>query len=412
MSMASSSETPLFNDEQQREAFVALFDGSPAPRRRRKRARIAKSALWKTPSGWRLRYPEHKADGRWIRPTVLLGTFRTRAKAEAEALRFLEARSVAPGTSPPWAEFSARYLRECMPRMRRESQATTRSVIARHIDPQFGELCLHEVGARIQAWVDEMRDADPPVPLSSMKHRVGVLRTMLAEAQASGLVVFIPARLKWPKAHRVRRAPSSLTFTADEQRTVLAAAGFPLKAALALGFYAGLRPSETAGLDWRLCDCKGRRLIIAQQRARHGEVTLPKTKSSEGSIAMVPELALILERYYRYLRKRDFAASPHYLFPNRAGRPLSASTLRVRHLYPLLEGLGLPLRGLHACRHAFADRLLESGARIDLIKAALRHSSLQATERYLSKAQPAEVVAAITKAAALGSAVGEITEQG
>jgi len=125
---------------------------------------------------------------------------------------------------------------------------------------------------------------------------------------------------------------------------------------------------------------------------------------------IVPELASILERYYLHQRKSAFASAPGYLFPGRDGRAMSAATLRVRHLYPMLEGLDLPRRGLHACRRAFADRMLESGASIRDIQAALRHSSLRTTERYLSESQPAEVVAAIRKAAQLGSGLGEIAE--
>jgi len=411
-----ASESPFLNLEQVDASWLmAELDGTnKAPPRARKRTKVSKSALRNTPAGWRLRYASHKVDGRWIRPTILLGSFPDRVTAEAEALRFLDARQQnepAPGTSPPWQEYSARYMRESVPRMRRESQSTTRSVITCHIDPQFADLQLHEVGARIQQWIDVMRDAKSPVPLSSMKHRVGVLKTMLTEAGSQGLAVFIPSRLKWPKAHRVRRPHGVLSFTACEQRTILATAVWPLKIALALGFFAGLRPSESVGLEWRLCDLKNRQLIISQQRGRHGEVALPKTQSSEACIDIVPELAEILERYYRDQRKQNFALAPVYLFPNRGGQPLSSATLRTRHLYPLLEGLGMPQRGLHACRRAFADRLLDSGAPVTIIQAALRHSNLQTTVRYLSKPQPLDVVAAIRKAAEFGSGLYEIAEK-
>jgi integrase len=381
-------------------ALQAALDEPEPARRSRKRA-IAKSSLWQTASGdWHFRFRDGRdAEGKWRRPTVNLGRFPTRAAAAAEARRILAGRRAtrrAETASPGWLDYSARYCRERLPYLRRETRTTTKSVITRHLDPRFGRLKLHQVGDAIQAWIDEMVNTDPPVPLSTVRHRVGILKTMLNAAAEAGLAVALPGRVRYPTGSRRKRSHQVLTFTVDEQALLLKRAEFPLRAALALGFYLGLRPGEIAGLEWRLIDFTAERIRIEQQLGRDGTLLPTKTAGSATVLAMPDALVTIL----RAFRTRG---AHRYVFEGETGAPLGLPQLRVRQLYPLLERLGLPQRGFHACRRAFADRLVAAGADIRQVQAALRHSTLQWTERYLSPAAPADVAAAIENAARLGA---------
>jgi site-specific recombinase XerC len=322
--------------------------GSAIGKRRRKI--VPESALRRGVRGWYLRYRTGKDEaGRWLRPSSFLGPFSelaTRAAAQQAAELFLAKilpAERAPGASPPWSTFCESYLRDRVPLMRYESQRTTRSVIRNHVSPQFTRLRVHEVSAaRIQTWIVHMRERRTPV--STIRHRVGILITMLHAAAAGGLSAEIPSRLLYPKTHKVKRTHDEVTFTPEEASALIAAAVFPWRVAFALALYSGLRASEIAGLEWKHVDLAGARLTIAQQ-AQHGETVLPKSDDSVATIDMPRELVELLEAY-----RRECPAEARFLFVNRAGRPITSGTIRDRHLNPLCARLGIPRKGLHARR--------------------------------------------------------------
>lgn len=376
-----------------------------AAERSRARRRIAKSSLWKTANGdWHFRYDAGvNAAGKRRRPTVNFGAQRDRATAERLASAFLDRlkRPARATSSIVWREFSAMYVEKIVPTLARESRATARSVIACHLDPRFGGMLLHAVRDHVQDWIDAQAASDPPVPLSTMRQRYGVLRAVLRAAVRRRVITVdhLPDRPQWPRGRLNKRPHELLTFTAAEQRQLLEAAPWPLRAAVALGFLAGLRPAEVVGVEWSLVDLKSGRLTIRQQ-AQHGDVAPLKTEASAAVIQMPAELVAVLAAYRRASRREALAAGRvcRFLFEHE-GAALSHARLRARHLYPLLDRLKLPPRGLHACRRAFSDRLLEAGATLPEIQAALRHRTLDATQRYLSQAPNALVTAAIARAA-------------
>lgn len=384
-------------------AESAITAGSSSARGRRQR--IAKSSLWKTANGdWHYRYDAGvTAEGKRRRPTLNFGPQRDRAAAERLALAFRDGlkRPARVSTSAVWRDFSALYVEKIVPTLARESRPTARSVITCHLDKRFGGLLLHAVREHVQAWIDEQATSDPPVPLSTIKQRYGVLRAVLRAAVRRKVITaeHLPDRPEWPRARLNKRPHEALTFTATEQRQLLDCSPWPLRAALALGFHVGLRPGEIVGLEWPLVDLESGRLTVRQQ-AQHGDVVPLKTEASAAVIQMPPELVAVLAAYRRVVRREALAAghARRFLFEHE-GAALSHARLRSRQLYPLLERLKLTQRGLHACRRAFSDRLLEAGATLPEIQAALRHRTLDATQRYLSQAPSALVTAAIARAA-------------
>lgn len=384
---------------------AALAAAPPAPLEPGSRPRIPKSALWKHGGTWRFRYDAGRnANGRRYRPTVALGRCRDRAAAERAAVRFLASRPrLKRGAALiTWGAFSPVYREQCVPRLGDGTQASAASVIVRHLDPRFSNLPLHAVREHVQPWIDEQIGVG--VPLSTARHRFKVLAAALAEAVRRELLgaEHVPKDVIWPRAPRVKRPRDLLTFTLDEQTQILGAAKGALRSALALGFYVGFRPAESSGLEWRDVELSDRRLAIRQQ-ARGGRPVALKTPSSNATMTMPTALVAILATQYRQARREGLQAgrTPRFVLENADGAPLSTATLRTRELYPLLDALGLARRGLHACRRAFADRLLAAGTPITEIQTALRHATLAATQAYLSEGQPAAVAAAIERAARL-----------
>jgi site-specific recombinase XerD len=146
--------------------------------------------------------------------------------------------------------------------------------------------------------------------------------------------------------------------TAAELHEVLERGGEPIRTAMLLAAYGGLRVADIVGL---------RREDITKETIRiaHGK---------GGRAAMVPTHKLIWE----HLRDRP----PGLIITNRAGEPL-APALLSRCAGRRFAVLGMSDMHLHRGRHYFATALLRSGANVRVVQELMRHSSLATTAKYL-----------------------------
>ena len=105
------------------------------------------------------------------------------------------------------------------------------------------------------------------------------------------------------------------------------------QAAIALQFFAGLRPGEARGVCWE--DFSGKRLTIRQSVWRT-KVSTPKTQGSVGTVPVIEPLLRILTD----LREADGnpATGPILRGP-RDGKPLNLDNVERRVLSPILKGL-------------------------------------------------------------------------
>jgi integrase len=151
--------------------------------------------------------------------------------------------------------------------------------------------------------------------------------------------------------------------------------------------FGGLRRGELVALRWRDVDFAGRKLIV--RRALSGETEVRSTKSRRARQVPLPtQGATALER----LRQRgDFTGLDDYVFASRLGRRLDPSALR-RRFERARDAAGLePLR-FHDLRHTYGSLLVAGGIDLPSVKAAMGHSHITTTERYLH-ARPAGALA-------------------
>lgn len=370
-------------------------------RDRRRRGAIAASALRRGAGGWHFRFVAGKNErGAWRKPTVFLGTFDElpdRAAAEAAAKRFLErtrpARS-APGTSPLWSRFAESYLEEHVRSLRDGTRRTQRSIITRHLS-RFDAMRLDEITpVKVQAFIWEMHGAG--ASLETIKQRIATLRAMLRDAKGRGFAVEVPSELIWPADDRAPRTHEEITFTREEATACLSIAESREKAAFALAMYVGLRVGEICGLEWRAVDLERAKLSVRQQ-VKRGRAVAPKTRGSVARLTLPAEVLEILTAW-----RAECPVGAHWLFPSpRRQGPICEDTLR-RALVRTCEAAGVEYKhGMHAFRRRFSDALIESGATLPVISAALRHRHLATTLRYLSPAHRPDVEAAVAAAASL-----------
>jgi integrase len=147
--------------------------------------------------------------------------------------------------------------------------------------------------------------------------------------------------------------------------------------------YAGLRRGELVALRWRDVDFVGRKLVV--RRALSGDTEVGSTKSRRAREVLLPDQAAC--SLDRLSRRDEFTGPDDYVFCSRLGRRLDPSALRRRYERARDAAALEPLR-FHDLRHTYGSLLVAGGIDLVSVKAAMGHSRITTTERYLH-ARPA-----------------------
>lgn len=157
--------------------------------------------------------------------------------------------------------------------------------------------------------------------------------------------------------------------------------------AVRLAAYTGLRRGELVALRWRDVDYAKRKLFV--RTAVSGDVLATSTKS--GKHREVPLSDQAIAALGRLQQRGDFTSPADFVLVNRAGGRIEGSALR-RRVGRAMTRAGLrPLR-FHDLRHTFGSLLIAAGVDIVTVQAAMGHSRITTTQRYLH-ARPAHEVA-------------------
>ncbi|HME01470.1 MAG TPA: tyrosine-type recombinase/integrase [Solirubrobacteraceae bacterium] len=155
--------------------------------------------------------------------------------------------------------------------------------------------------------------------------------------------------------------------------------------------YAGLRLGELLALRWRDVDFAGHALTIS--RAMSGGV---ESSTKSGRVRRVPLPDQAAAALKRLGERADYTAANQLVFCNVLGRTLDGSALR-RRFKRARDAAGLrPLR-FHDLRHTYGSLLAAGGVDLVTIQAAMGHSALSTTSRYLHARPASEQAAAFTQ---------------
>jgi integrase len=116
---------------------------------------------------------------------------------------------------------------------------------------------------------------------------------------------------------------------------------------------------------------------------------LRSTKSRRAREVPLPDQAAAA--FDRLSRRGEFTGPDDYVFANRFARRLDPSALR-RRFERARDAAGLESLRFHDLRHAYGSLLVAGGIDLASVKAAMGHSRLSTTERYL-QSRPADELA-------------------
>ena len=215
-------------------------------------------------------------------------------------------------------------------------------------------------------------------------------------AIAQGVTKENPAfAAKW--LHKVARTEKPPEYSLDEVRAMLTAlepVDIRAAVAVALAYFAALRPAEIRGLKWE--DYDGEELHISRSvwRQHVGET------KTEGSAASVP----VIEPLKGMLAKLGEAyGRGGYILQSSKHSPLDLNSLNVRTIAPALKAAGIAWRGFYPGRRGISSLVTDTSKNALNSKGLLRHSNPVTALKYYTRAQKDSIRRALEQIEALAT---------
>lgn len=181
-----------------------------------------------------------------------------------------------------------------------------------------------------------------------------------------------------------RPAPSKVeAYTADEQKKIIEYTKDPRGSnkVFYLLIATGMRTGEAIALTWDDVDLKNKCISINKTAVNYkGHMIVQNHPKTEQSIRKI----YLSDNTVKYLRKvkdvssKEEMKSNRLLMPNEHGNIFHTSALRSRWIKACAE-MDIPYKGIHALRHSWATRALESGIDIKTVSDILGHSNVVTT---------------------------------
>lgn len=238
----------------------------------------------------------------------------------------------------------------------------------RHILPSLGQLALRELSPDLISRWQAARLAEGSGPVA-VRQAMTLLGAILQRAVENGDLARNPTRYvrKAPLPHRSEVRPLS-PATIEQMRSAVDPRDATLISLLA---YAGLRPGEALGLEWR--DIREKTILI-ERSISLGEAKDTKTKAHR-TVRLLGALAADLREWrLRSGRPADRAL----VFPSDSGEVWQLGTYqawRARHFGRAKMAAGVPDARPYDLRHSYASLLLHEGRSVIYVARQLGHDA-------------------------------------
>ena len=276
-----------------------------------------------------------------------------------------EAASVAPGTSPCFADFLTEFQQD----FSGWSPVTWRGLsgVLRGLDGEFGKQLLSEITPRsIDRYLSRRRREDG-LSAATCNRYLAALKTLFKQARIWGYLEDLPTdALTMQKEGS--KVPDALTD--EELIRLLQHCTEPVYTIVVVAADTGMRKSEIGRLCWGDIDFDA------------GIITIRRTKN--GRFRAIPMTKRLREQLLAIMPAPPGPTATVFTHVN-VGRRLETAA----------KDAGIPHVHMHRLRHTFATRLRDRGVPLDRVMELLGHSSYQMVLRY-AKARPHQLVDAIS----------------
>jgi len=292
---------------------------------------------------------------------------------------------------PLFKAYAKRWIEELEKQSLRLSTRTSyRYHAEKHLIPYFGDMLLDEIGySQLKAFVLEQTKK---YRRDTVRLDIATMRLIFGEAFREGIVERSPvASLGKFIGGASRRKEKVDPFSLEELHQLEAkvqekhAAYYEFVLMMSR---TGVRIGEALGLQWKDLDLDKGIALICRNFPIHRNVQPPKTKSSERSIDLSPELVEALRALFRRRREEYFANGdtemPKWVFCGQRGEPFQYSNFRRRCWLKVLREAKVRERTPHDLRHSYASLMLLSGEPLAYVSAQLGHRSPEITLRVYS----------------------------
>ena len=248
-----------------------------------------------------------------------------------------------------------------------------------HILPALGKYPVNQITWRtLQKFCDTMLKNHTK---STVKKFFIVIRGSLDDALRDEAILTNPERLvRWPKAERVEKARA---LTPDEVGRLLKAAeqaGEPMRAAITLALFYGLRRSEACGLRWTDIDFTKGTMHVQHTVTQNGTVLLDddhtKTRGSNRTLVLIDQTIPYLKQLRAEQAKAGLLMDKVVAWPD--GKPLRPDGI-TRMFSTILRNNGIEKARYHDLRHTAATMLANAGVPPKQLQAFLGHDDIEMT---------------------------------
>lgn len=319
----------------------------------------------------------YNPDGSRNRRYVTLPTKRAAQLEEAKLLAEKDAMRGRGGKMTLAAYIDAKYWPDAVRRLAATSLDTYEKEIRLRIRPQLGNVDVRDIDrVRIQKLVDKCTTE------TVARKCIGVLKTILNEAKADGLIAANPAeaRFTMPPQKSQKRDNGLVLSTFAQIADLLAIVrenGSQCVQRIAYtGLLQGLRPEERYALDWVDIDIDGQSITVNKayvaSSTKHGGERLKATKTelSTRVIPMHPDFAAWVDELPRGNGAFIVGAN---------GRRISPSTAQKRWRRFLADNPNAAPVTIENMRHSFASSYIAAGGQVEVLSKLLGHSNINTT---------------------------------
>ena len=270
-------------------------------------------------------------------------------------------------------DYLDRWLDSMKGSVRPRTWQRSEEVVRLHLKPTIGHHGLEKLNAlQVQAVYSQKLEK------GLSRRIVEIVHATLHKALKQAVRWLLVPRNVAEAATPPRQTRSEIAPLSREQARILleAARGDRLEAFWVLAVTTGMRNGEMLALHWQDVDLDAGTVRV-KRTVWAGKVSAPKTRAGNRTIRLSKLAVAALKEHRLTTAKRQ---TSEWVFPSRAGTPLSVHNVYRRMWKPLLLRAGLPpTTRMHDLRHTCATLLLSRGVPVKVVSEMLGHASVSIT---------------------------------